>query len=380
MAGLRIGIVAGEASGDLLGAGLVNAMRARNPDIEVRGIAGPLMRAAGVEAIFDADELAVMGLFEVLGRLPRLLTVRRALVREMVAWQPDVFIGIDAPDFNLPVETQLKRAGLRTVHYVSPSVWAWRPGRVNTVARAADAVLCLLPFEPEYYAGTGIAAVHVGHPLAASLRDETGARAAARTRLGLASTDRVVAVLPGSRGTELDNLGAAMAGAVRQLAPKGIRFVVPAARPGLGDQFRRMCSDDVALILTDGGAHDAMRAADVVLTASGTATLETMLLGRPMVVGYRLAPLTAWFLRTFRLLHTKYFALPNLIAGREVVPELLQERATPDGFAQAVMRLLDDEAARAAQLEAFVPLRTDLGEDADGTAAAAVLALAEGRS
>lgn len=380
MAGLRIGIVAGEASGDLLGAGLIDALRARHPDIEVRGIAGPLMRAAGVEAMFDADELAVMGLFEVLGRLPRLLSVRRSLVGEMVAWRPDVFIGIDAPDFNLPVATRLKRAGLHTAHYVSPSVWAWRPGRVHTVARAVDAVLCLLPFEPPYYAGTGITAVHVGHPLAARLRDEPGARAAARARLDLAEADRVVAVLPGSRGTELDNLGVAMAGAVRQLASKGIRFVVPAARPALGDRFRQMCGDEVALTLTDGGAHDAMRAADVVLTASGTATLEAMLLGRPMVVGYRLAPLTAWFLRTFRLLHTRRFALPNLIAGREVVPELLQERATPDEFTHAVSQLLDDESARAAQLEAFGPLRAALGTDADATAAAAVLALAEARS
>jgi lipid-A-disaccharide synthase len=375
---MRVGIVAGEASGDLLGAGLARELQRRVPGVEIRGIAGPRMVAAGVHPLFDADELAVMGLVEVLGRLPRLLHVRRAIARYMLDWRPDVFIGIDAPDFNLPLETRLRAAHTPTVHYVSPSVWAWRRGRVNVVDRAADTVLCLLPFEPEHYHEVAVHAVHVGHPLAKVLRDTDGARDEARQRLAVSGPAPVVAVLPGSRGSELRNLGAIMAGAVGQLSGRGIRFVAPMVNDGLATRFRTLCArfaPGAELMFTEGGAHDAMRAADVVLTASGTATLEAMLLDRPMVVAYRLAPLTAWFLRTFKLMHTQYYALPNLLGGRPVVPELLQEAATPAQLASETTRLLDDDAARMAQVDAFHALRARLGEDADGHAAEAVLEL-----
>ncbi|MEX0900493.1 MAG: lipid-A-disaccharide synthase [Gammaproteobacteria bacterium] len=371
---LRIGLVAGEASGDILGAGLVTAIQTRYPDAEFRGIAGPRMVEAGVVPLFDADELAVIGLFEVLGRLPRLLRVRRELVAAMTTWRPDVFVGIDSPDFNLPVETRLRRAGLRTVHYVSPTVWAWRPGRVATVARAADRVLCLLPFEPDYYDGI---AEFVGHPLADRLAFDDARRAQTRERLGFAGDAPVVAVLPGSRGSELKNLGAVFAGAVGKLGVD--RVVAPMVNDRLAARFARECerhAPGVPVVVTREDSRLIIEAADVVLTASGTATLECLLLDRPMVVAYRLAPLTAWVLRTFGLLKIETFSLPNLLTGERVVPELIQENATPDRLAVALGLLLEDGDARAAQHAAFARVREQLKTGADERAAAAVLTVA----
>lgn len=373
---MRIGIVAGEASGDLLGAGLVEAIRARHPDAEFRGIPGPLMRAAGVEAVFDADELSVMGLFEVLGRLPRLIKVRRDLIADMKTWLPDVFVGIDSPDFNLPVERRLRDAGLRTVHYVSPTVWAWRPGRVKVVGRAAHAVLCLFPFEPIHYAGVEVTATFVGHPLATSLEAPEDGLLLARERLGLAADDVVIAVLPGSRGSEMRHLGRAMAGAMQRLSARKVRFVTPMVSSALEVEFRDLCNrhaPDADIAFLKGDASSAMLASNVVLTASGTASLEALLLGRPMVVAYRLAPLTAWFLRAFRMLRIERYALPNLLAGDALVPELIQESATPERMEQAVSELLDNMDARRRQIEAFVQLRAGLQGGGHAAAADAVL-------
>ena len=371
---LKVGLVAGEASGDILGAGLVAAIKSRHPDAEFRGIAGPRMVEAGVTALYDADELAVMGLFEVLGRLPRLLRVRRGLVDAMAEWRPDVFIGIDSPDFNLPVETALKRAGLRTVHYVSPTVWAWRPGRVATVAQAADRVLCLLPFEPAYYEGI---AEFVGHPLADRVAFDEARRAQTRERLGFAGDAPVVAVLPGSRGSELKNHGAAFAGAIGELGVD--RVVAPMVNDRLAARFARDCerhAPGIPVVVTREDSRLVIEAADVVLAASGTATLECLLLDRPMVVAYRLAPLTAWVLRAFGLLRIDTFSLPNLLAGARVVPELIQQDATPDRLAVAVSLLLEDGAARTAQHAAFARIRDVLKTGADERAATAVLKVA----
>ncbi len=371
---MKIGIVAGEASGDILGAGLVTAIKSHHPEAEFRGIAGPRMVDAGVTPLFDSDELAVMGLFEVLGRLPRLLKVRRQLVDAMAEWRPDVFVGIDSPDFNLPVETGLRRAGLRTVHYVSPTVWAWRPGRVATVARAADRVLCLLPFEPPYYDGI---AEFVGHPLADRLEFDEARRAATRERLGFAGDAPVVAVLPGSRSSELKNHAAAFAGAIGKLGVD--RVVAPMVNDRLAAQFARACerhAPGVPVVMSREDSRLIIEAADVVLAASGTATLECLLLDRPMVVAYRLAPLTAWVLRAFGLLRIDTFSLPNLLAGARVVPELMQQDATAERLAVALSLLIEDGDARAAQQSAFARVRDQLKTGADERAAAAVLAIA----
>ena len=374
MTPLRVGLVAGEASGDILGAGLVNALRARIPNAEFRGIAGPRMRAAGVQSLYDADELAVMGLFEVLGRLPRLLAVRRGLIAAMSEWRPDLFIGIDSPDFNLPVETRLKRAGLRTVHYVSPTVWAWRPGRVATVEKAADAVLCLFPFEPAHYSR---GARFVGHPLADRLVLDEARRVETRERLGCAGDAPVVAVLPGSRGSEIAHLGPVFAGAIARLGAHA-RVVAPMVNERLAAKFARDCerhAPGVRVTLTREESRLVIEAADVVLAASGTATLECLLLDRPMVVAYRLNALTIWVLRTFGLMRIERYSLPNLLADAPIVPEFIQEDATPARLAAAVEALLTDASARGKQTAAFAAVRERLRTGADARAAEAVLAL-----
>lgn len=379
---MKVGIVAGEASGDILGAGLVGALRERVPGVEFRGIAGPRMRAAGVHALFDAEELSVMGLVEVLGRLPRLLSIRRQLLAAMAAWRPDVFVGVDSPDFNLPVETRLRAGGTRTVHYVSPTVWAWRPGRTTTIERAADELLCLFPFEPDHYAKTGLRATYVGHPLADLLSPLSYPRDSARSALALATDAPVIAILPGSRGSELRHLGVHMADAVALLAQRRPQpqFVAPMVDDVLQARFgalleRRAPAARVALVRED--SRMVMAAADVVLAASGTATLEAMLLERPMVVAYRLAPVTAWVLRTFGMLGIDRFSIPNVLADATVVPELLQERATGAAMAAAVTRLLDQPDARSLQVEALRGLAGRLRAGADARAAEAVLAAAK---
>lgn len=343
---LRVGLVAGEASGDQLGAGLIEALRARLGDnVEFVGVAGPAMRAAGCAAWFDSDELAVMGLVEVLAHLPRLLVLRRKLYKRFVAHPPDVVVGIDAPDFNLGLERKLRQQGISTVHYVSPSIWAWRPKRAARVAECADLVLCLLPFEPDFYKGYGVAAEFVGHPLADRIPIRSDP-AAARAALRLQGTGEVVALLPGSRSGEIDRLGEEFAAAANKLSQgrPGLQFVAPMASPQLRQKFAAQLAlraPDAQVTLVDGQAQQAIAAADAVLVASGTATLEALLLKRPMVVAYRLAQATRILLEKLQLLNIERFALPNLLAGKEIVTEVLQDELTAQRLADELTVLLD---------------------------------------
>jgi lipid-A-disaccharide synthase len=369
---LRVALVAGEASGDILGAGLMQALKTRHPQIEFIGVGGPLMQAEGLSAYFPMERLAVMGLVEVLGRLPELLMRRRRLIKTLIAAKPDVFIGIDAPDFNLGLELKLRRAGIKTVHYVSPSVWAWRQKRVLKIRDACDLMLCLFPFEAQFYDAHQVPVRFVGHPLADAIPQQAD-RAAAREALDLPQDGTVVALLPGSRGGEVARLGALFldtAVRLRTLRP-GIRFVVPCASPERRVQLEQMLvGRDLPLSLLDSRSHDALAACDAVLIASGTATLEALLYKRPMVVAYKVAPLTYRILK--RLVSSAYISLPNLLAERLLVPELIQDAATPEALAQALAPLLDDGEV---QTEGFDVIHRALRRDASAQAAEAVLKL-----
>ena len=366
-----IAIVAGEASGDQLGGALIEALRRRWPDARLVGIGGPRMQAAGFEAWHDIDELSVMGFLEVLKHLPRLLRLRHGLVARLDALKPDLVIGIDAPDFNLGLERALKQRGLRTVHYVSPSVWAWREKRAEKIGRSADRVLCLFPMEPAIYARHGVDARFVGHPLADRF-PLVVERGPAREVLELPHDVPVLAVLPGSRGSEIERLGPVFLDAARHVADAmpGLRIVVPAANPRCRRALEALLDPAPAGIeLLDGHAHEAMLAADVVLLASGTATLEAMLAKRPMVVGYRVAPLTYRFVRALNLIKTDTFALPNILAGTKLVPELMQDDCTADKVADAVLELFGNSRRRGAIVAAFEILHRKLMGELDGSAA-----------
>ncbi|MDX1517153.1 MAG: lipid-A-disaccharide synthase [Woeseiaceae bacterium] len=377
---MRFALVAGETSGDLLAAGLIDALRRRVPDARFEGVAGPAMLAAGCERVADADELAVMGLVEPLRRVPRLLALRRSLIRRWREQPPAAFVGIDAPDFNLGLELALRRAGVPTVHYVSPSVWAWRARRVHKIRKAVDCVLCLLPFEKAFYDRHDVRAVFVGHPKADRVGDAMTA-SAARQALGLADAAAIVAVLPGSRMSEVRRLGpvfSAAAARIRSLHPD-VQFVTPVAKPSLRSIIeQQLASDNVrdAFELLDGDSATAMAAADVVLLASGTAALEAALLARPTVAAYRVAPLTSFLVRRLGLLKVDRFTLPNLLTKEAYIPEFIQERASPANLAEAVVALLDDPARRAEIAARFATLRSELALGADERAAEAVLAVA----
>ena len=313
--GLRIVIVAGEASGDQLGAALIGALRERLPGAQFAGIPGPLMKAAGCEAWLDAEQLAVMGLFEIIPHLPRLLRIRRELIRRVLADPPDVYIGVDFKEFNLSVARRLKSAGVRTVQYVSPQVWAWRERRVHRIGAACDLLLCLLPFEPPFYERFGVRARFVGHPLADQIALDVDRRAA-REQLGISPDVPVAALLPGSRAGEVTRLGAdfiAAARALRVLEPT-VQFVAPMANAATRALFEQAGAAAAGIRLVDGQSRTVLQAADVALVASGTATLEALLCRCPMVVAYRLGGLTAWLLRTLRMVRLPYFSLPTLLA------------------------------------------------------------------
>ncbi len=380
----RFALVAGETSGDLLGAGLVDALRARFPQASFAGVGGDAMRRAGVDTWHDASELAVMGLSEVLAHLPRLLRLRAGLHKRVLDWQPDVFIGIDAPDFNLGLERRLKQHGLRTVHYVSPSIWAWRRGRAAKLGRSADRVLCLFPMEPPIYAKYGVDARFVGHPMADEMPLEPDRRAA-RQRLGLQKQGPVLAVLPGSRQGEIARLGQVFldAAALVAGAAPGLQVVVPAANAACRRMLDAIAAASPlrgdALHIIHGQARDAMVAADVVLLASGTATLEGLLAKRPMVVGYRVSRSTAAIVRALGLLKVDTYSLPNVLAGRPVVPELIQEDCTAERLSAAVLRFLQDPAAAAALAPRFTEIHRSLRRDASARAADVIETLIDRR-
>jgi lipid-A-disaccharide synthase len=377
----RIAIVAGEVSGDRLGAGLIRAVLARRPEIRFAGIAGPLMQAAGAEAWRRSDELAVMGLAEVVRHLPRLRRIIRELEARLLADPPDLYIGIDAPDFNLRIERTVRAADIPTVHYVSPSVWAWRSGRVRVLREACDQVLCLLPFEADFLHRHQVPAVFVGHPLADELPADPDPLAA-RRQLGLTGPGRVLAIMPGSRGGELERLGTVFAETARwlQLRLPDISFIAPMATPALRSRFAaqwQQVTGGLPIHLIDGQSHTAMAAADAILLASGTATLEAMLLNRPMVVAYRISPLSYALVKLFRLIHVQYMALPNLLADQRLVPEFVQGKVEPEALGAALLELLEDSGSRQALSERFRELGTTLRHAASERAADTVLAMLE---
>ncbi|BCG26423.1 lipid-A-disaccharide synthase [Pseudomonas tohonis] len=369
---LRIALVAGEASGDILGSGLMQALKARHPDAEFIGVGGPLMEAEGLASYFPMERLAVMGLVEVLGRLPELLSRRKRLIATLIDARPDVFIGIDAPDFNLGVELKLRRAGIRTVHYVSPSVWAWRQKRVLKIREGCDLMLTLFPFEAQFYEAHQVPVRFVGHPLADTIPLEAD-RAAARAAIGVPDGAALVALMPGSRGGEVGRLGSLFLDAaerMRSMRP-GLHFVLPCASPARRQQLEQMLAGrNLPLTLLDGRSHQALAACDAVLIASGTATLEALLYKRPMVVAYKVAPMTYRILK--RLVKSPYVSLPNLLAQRLLVPELLQDAATPEALAQTLVPLLDGGDV---QTEGFDRIHRTLRLDASKEAAGAVLDL-----
>jgi lipid-A-disaccharide synthase len=380
---LRIGLVAGETSGDTLGANLIQELKAIEPAAAFFGIAGPKMIAAGCECWEPAESLAVMGLVEVLPHLRRLLKLRKRIERRLVAARPDVFVGVDAKEFNLTLSKRLKAEGLLTVQYVSPQIWAWRPGRVRGMHRAVDLVLCLLPFEKKFYDEQGLRAEFVGHPLADAIPLQVD-RARARRELELPQDAAVIALLPGSRRAEVDLLGADFAAVIRrllQLRP-GLKFVAPMANPVARERFEealRLHAPEAHVSLIDAAAQRALIACDAALVASGTATLEAALCKRPMVVVYRLGRLTAWLIRRFGLVKSAFFAQPNLLAGRRVVNEYFQEAIDPPKIAAELIGWLDDSARRAELEREFQDIHMQLKRDAGVRAARAILDLIRSR-
>ena len=378
---LRVALVAGEASGDTLGAGLIESLRAQVPDAEFFGMAGPRMIAAGCEPWYRAEEISVMGFFEVLPHLRRLLRLRRQLIDRLITTKPDVFIGIDAPDFNLPVAAAMKKAGIAAVQYVSPQVWASRQGRVTSIRAAVDLVLCLLPFEPAFYAAHGVKAKFIGHPLADLIPLKVD-KLAARAKLGLPADKPLLAVLPGSRRSEVSRLSApfmATAAWLKHERPD-LNVAVALASESIGELFRSATSgiDLHGAALIANRAREVMAAADVVLTASGTASLEALLIKRPMVVAYRMVPLSYWLVRRLGVARLPYFSLPNLLAGRTIVPEFIQQQVRPEVLGPAVLGALDGTGLVPDWYDVFTDIHQQLRCDASTAAAREVLELVRG--
>lgn len=371
-----IALVAGEASGDQLGAALIQAIRIKNPDIHFAGIGGPLMKAAGMDCWWDSDQLSVMGLFEVINHIARLFALRRQLLTRLVDLKPDVFIGIDAPDFNLGVEKKLKARAIPVIHYVSPTVWAWRSGRVKTIAKATDRVMCLFPFEPAYFQRQTVAADYTGHPMADEIPLQVDAEPA-RSALGIKPTGQCIALLPGSRLAEIEKLSTPMLEAAVILTERypGINFLMPAAtelvRNHFESELRRFPGVNCQVFSTR--SKEVMAAADVVICASGTATLEVMLVNRPMVVCYRLSGMTYKLAKWFKLVKTRFFSLPNILASKKLVPELLQHEVTGQAIADEVTRWLNQPESCANLKQRFDQLHRQLRIDAASTAADVVL-------
>ncbi|MEN9464310.1 MAG: hypothetical protein RL217_491 [Pseudomonadota bacterium] len=373
---MRIALVAGETSGDMLGAGLIAELKKRYPQAQFEGIGGPLMQAQGMDSFVPMERLSVMGLVEVLGRIFELIKIRRNLIQHWQANPPDVFIGIDAPDFNLGLEETLRKFGIKTVHYVSPSVWMWRQKRVFKIARAVDLMLTLFPFEAQFYQDHQVPVAFVGHHLADKI-PLTTPKAPACNALGLDAQRPVVCLMPGSRAGEVAKLGELFLQTAQELRRHNaqLQFVIPCANAARQAQIRTQLQAyaDLPVTLIDGQSHQCMAAADVILLASGTATLEAMLMKRPMVVSYRMSSLTFAILK--RMVSRPWVSLPNLLANKELVPELLQQDATVAKLSQAVLKRLDDETEKAHLAQEFMALHLSLKCDADAKAAQAVAAL-----
>lgn len=376
---MRIAIVVGETSGDMLGIGLMKALKKHYPDATFEGIGGPLMEAEGFKSFVPMERLAVMGLVEILGRLFELLKVRKNLVQHWQQNPPDVFIGIDAPEFNTQLEYKLKESGIKTVHYVSPSVWAWRSKRIHKIKKSVDLMLTLLPFEAKFYEDHDVPVSFVGHNLADSIPFTSDSKEA-RQFFSFDTSDKVVCLMPGSRGSEVEKLCPVFIQTAELVFAKNpnARFILPAANDARKQQIQHFIDEinpSVSIDIIDGNSKVCMKAADVILLASGTATLEGMLLKKPMIVSYILSPITAMIMR--RLIKQNFISLPNLLAGREVVPEILQENATAENLSQAVSeRLNDDELVQQLQ-KTFLDIHKQLKCDANEQAAQAVVNLLE---
>lgn len=376
---LRIGVLAGEASGDILGSRVLAALREQCDELIVEGIGGPLMEAQGLQSMFPMDRLSVMGFVEPLKRLPELLRIRRTVFEHFRDNPPDLFLGIDAPDFNLTLERKLKAHGVKTAHLVSPSVWAWRQRRIHKIKRSVDLMLCLFPFETRIYEEHDVPVRFVGHPLADELPDRAHA-AAARNDLNLPAQGKILALLPGSRGGEVRMLAPVFLQAARllwQLNPQ-LSFVLPAANQAREAELRKLLTQqpDLPVTLISGRSREVMAAADAILLASGTATLEAALVKRPMVVAYRMAALSWWLV--LRLAITPFAALPNVLSGRALVPELLQDGATAEAMAASAEPLLEGGEAAQKQISAFDDIHATLRRDYAHRAAEALLELARG--
>jgi lipid-A-disaccharide synthase len=373
---IRIGIVAGEASGDLLGSHLIEALQQKRSDIEFIGIAGPKMMRLGAISLFPIERLSVRGYVEVIKHLWELLKLRRALLNQFLADPPDLFIGIDAPDFNFWLEKKLKNKGIKTIHYVSPSIWAWRKNRIKKIKQAVTEILALFPFEPELYLAAGVKVSYVGHPLADILPLEPDL-AGARATLKLDAKDFVVAMLPGSRQSEVQQHAELFVQAAKRIFAErpDAKFLVPLITRQTREIFELAIfhePDQLPIDLLFGHAHDAMEAADVVIVASGTATLEAALLKKPMVITYRMPALSWQLLKRMRL--QPYVGLPNVLAGKFVVPELLQDEATAENLAMVTLRLMSDKAHLAEIKKEFTAIHHSLRQNTAEKAAAAVLA------
>jgi lipid-A-disaccharide synthase len=372
---LHVGIIAGEASGDNLGAGLIKAIRERQPDAVFEGVGGPRMNEAGCFSLYPMERLSVMGLAEVVGHLPGLLSMRRELRSHFLATPPDIFIGVDAPDFNLSLERDLKKSGIRTLHYVSPSVWAWRQYRVRKIAASVDCMLTLFPFEEDFYKSKNVPSRFVGHPMADLIADDVDP-VAARRHLGIDHDGPLVALMPGSRVSEIKRLAQPFLQTAAWCHERrvDIQFVAPMANKACQVIFEDLLSSyagRLPVTVLNGQALEAMAAADVVLLASGTATLECMLLKRPMVVAYRLSAVTYWLARL--LVETKYYSLPNLLAGDALVREFIQDEVKAESLGREVMQLIENPARAEKLTSIFGKIHNDLRRDASRTAADVVL-------
>lgn len=374
----KIGVVAGEASGDQLGAGLIKALKVHYPDATFEGLGGPKMLAEGFETLFPMDRLSVMGLVEPLKRLPELIHIRKMLFKHFSDNNFDLVVGIDSPDFNLGLEQKLRKKGIKTAHYVSPSVWAWRQGRVKKIARAVDLMLTLLPFEEAFYQEHKVPVVCVGHPLAEELPLQTDT-AAARKQLGVIVGSPVLTVMPGSRASEVDKLGRLFLDAAQfcqKKIPK-LQLIIPSANQERRKQLEEILRDypSLSCTLLDGQSLTAMAAADVVLLSSGTSALEAMLLKKPMVVSYRLGKLT--FALISRMVKVSYVALPNLLVDEPLVPELLEDKATVENISDAVLNFFQQPEQVAGLQERFTAIHKSLQYGGSETAAKALVQLIE---